>query len=274
MSKWDKRFLEMVELVASWSKDPSTKVGAVIVDHRQRVVSVGFNGLPRGIEDTEELLNDRAVKYEMIMHAEVNAILFSNRPLEGCTLYATHPPCPRCAAVICQSGISTVVTTEPSEDYLSRWKESCDISLSLYKGAGVRYLDKRLEENVFGIIEKEEGYFVVEDDSERQITNFTISILICHTEQQQTDLARRRTGVEALLKSTSIRCSEEAEIYVDGEVEIFIDESSWSSSYNFLEELQGIGGLMFLGTDEDVQRIKGYVFAAENLAEAVEAVDE
>ena len=62
LSKWDERFIELARLVAAWSKDPSTKVGAVIVRPDRTVASVGFNGFARGVDDTEERLNDRALK--------------------------------------------------------------------------------------------------------------------------------------------------------------------------------------------------------------------
>ena len=109
-TNWDNRFLDMAKLVSTWSKDPSTKVGAVIVDPSNRLVSVGYNGFPKHIIDNERLL-DREKKYDIIVHAEVNAILFANKKVNGCTLY-TWPfqPCPRCAGLIIQSGISRVVS--------------------------------------------------------------------------------------------------------------------------------------------------------------------
>ena len=109
-TNWDNRFLDMAKLVSTWSKDPSTKVGAVIVDSSHRLISVGYNGFPQHITDNERLL-DREKKYDIIVHAEVNAILFANKKVNGCTLY-TWPfqPCPRCAGLIIQSGISRVVS--------------------------------------------------------------------------------------------------------------------------------------------------------------------
>lgn len=132
--KWDVRFLQMAELVAGWSKDPSTKVGAVIVDEHNRVVSLGFNGFPRGIKDTPEILNDREQKYARILHAEQNAILFAN-DTRGTTLY-THPlpPCNRCALEIIQSGVKRVVSLRDQPD---RWRDSIKISLELFKEAGI-----------------------------------------------------------------------------------------------------------------------------------------
>lgn len=79
MSKWDHRFLELAELVGSWSKDPSTQVGAVIVDIDNRIVSTGFNGFPRGCLDHADTLGDRDRKLLRTIHAEDNALLFARR---------------------------------------------------------------------------------------------------------------------------------------------------------------------------------------------------
>ena len=91
MNKWDERFMKLAEHVASWSKDPSTKVGAVIVDEQHRIVSLGSNGFPKGIAD-DTRLDDRAKKYEIVVHAEINAILFANKPVGNCTLYVYPLP--------------------------------------------------------------------------------------------------------------------------------------------------------------------------------------
>lgn len=104
--KWTKRFLDLATLVGSWSKDNSTKVGAVIVDERNRILSVGFNGFPRGIED---IVTDRDEKLRRTVHAEENALLFANSSVEGCTIYVTHHPCARCAAKLIQVGIKKII---------------------------------------------------------------------------------------------------------------------------------------------------------------------
>ena len=79
MSKWDQRFLELAKQISTWSKDPSTQVGCVVVGPDREIRSTGFNGLPRGIEDTSERLNNREIKYPMICHAEENAIMHAAR---------------------------------------------------------------------------------------------------------------------------------------------------------------------------------------------------
>ncbi len=140
LDKWDDRFLELAAFVAAWSKDPSTKVGAVITHSRnRRVVSLGFNGFPAGVEDTQSRLNNRAVKYEMIAHAEQNALMFAGHLAEGCTLYVTPlPPCARCAVSIIQAGIVRVVSPTPDFEH-ERWGEQCRIAGEMFTEAGVEW---------------------------------------------------------------------------------------------------------------------------------------
>lgn len=135
-SKWAQRFFQMAELVGSWSKDPSTQVGAVITQGN-RVVSLGFNGYPHGVSDRADT-EDRELKYAKTIHAEENAILFAKRDLAGCEIWATHFPCPNCAAKIIQTGITVVHCPQQTEDYLSRWGEKIRISESMFAEAGVQ----------------------------------------------------------------------------------------------------------------------------------------
>jgi dCMP deaminase len=89
MDKWDNRFMELAEHISYWSKDPRTKVGSVIVDDRNRVVSMGYNGFPRGVHDTDERYEHRPLKHLLVSHAERNALDNSPLTVEGCTLYCT-----------------------------------------------------------------------------------------------------------------------------------------------------------------------------------------
>ena len=137
--KWDTRFLSLASTVADWSKDPSTKCGAVIVTPEHRIVSLGFNGLARGVEDTYDRLNDRETKLRMIIHAEINAILFSEGFTDGCTLY-THPfmPCSRCAAQIIQAGITKVVApSNPSSPREKRWESDFALTREMFSETGI-----------------------------------------------------------------------------------------------------------------------------------------
>ena len=106
---WDEWFLGLARYISTASKDPSTKVGAVVVDQDRRIVSAGYNGLPRGVEDTEDRLANREVKYKLILHAERNALLFAKQSLKGCCIYVwPMMPCGACASMIIQTGITRV----------------------------------------------------------------------------------------------------------------------------------------------------------------------
>ena len=139
MTKWDSRFLRLATHISEWSKDPSTQVGCVVVGPDREIRSTGFNGLPRGIEDNDERLNNREVKYPLICHAEENAIMHAARigmSLKGCTTYVTWPPCTRCARSLIQAGISSVVYPEDTT-IPERWMADFNLSLSMLKAAGI-----------------------------------------------------------------------------------------------------------------------------------------
>lgn len=139
---WHRRFLDLSEQIATWSKDPSRGVGAVIVSPSKQIVSTGFNGLPRGVEDRPERL-ERPVKYDLIVHAEMNAIIQCARngvtPID-CAIYSSFFPCVNCALAIVQSGIETVVTYRPA-DGDEHWLESIDKSRAVFDEAGVEFLE-------------------------------------------------------------------------------------------------------------------------------------
>lgn len=149
--RWDRHFLKLAIEHSSMSKDPSTKVGAVIVGPDREIVSAGFNGFPRGIADTQERLLDRDQKLKLVVHAEMNAVLAAARlgvRLKGCTMYVTAtdnsgqiwggPPCTRCTVEVIQVGIIEVVSF-PLKTAPSRWHEDCRFAGELLKEAGVGY---------------------------------------------------------------------------------------------------------------------------------------
>lgn len=143
-STWDIRFLEMARLTASWSKDPSTKVGAVIVRPDKTIASLGFNGFPRAVRDLPELLSNREEKYKRIIHSELNAILSARERLDGYTLYLWPGlSCARCAVHIIQTGIVRVVTQADMGDFGARWAEEIRLAEDLFKEAkvAVSYVD-------------------------------------------------------------------------------------------------------------------------------------
>jgi dCMP deaminase len=140
--KWDKRFLKLAQEVATWSKDPSTKVGCIIVKPNRRVASLGFNGFPHAIADDHDILNDpvlRPEKYLRTVHAEVNAILNADAGVKGFTMYCTFFPCEKCALVIIAAGIKRVVAPLEGMDN-PRWKESFEKTRVLFQEAGVAAL--------------------------------------------------------------------------------------------------------------------------------------
>ena len=138
MADWDGRFLGLAAHIAGWSKDPSTQVGCVIVGPDREVRSTGFNGLPRGIADTRERLEDRELKYPLICHAEENAIMHAARigiSLKGCTVYVTWPPCTRCARSLIQAGVSEVVYPA-SAKVPERWAGDFTLASEMLAEAG------------------------------------------------------------------------------------------------------------------------------------------
>lgn len=125
--------MELAELVGSWSKDPSTKVGSVVVDDNKRIVSVGFNGFPRGVEDLVERYNDRELKHKLVCHSERNALDNAFSDVNGCTLYCTFEPCSDCAKSIIQNGIKKVITKRSDKEDRYNW----EITRLMFREAGV-----------------------------------------------------------------------------------------------------------------------------------------
>lgn len=138
---WDRRFLELARHISTWSKDPSTQCGSVIT-RGNRIVSIGFNGFPRGLDDSPELYDNRELKYKLIVHAELNALLFARCDLTGCTLY-TWPmmSCPRCAGPVIQSGITRCVAPVMPADKLARWQDDMDISREMFRQAHIELVE-------------------------------------------------------------------------------------------------------------------------------------
>jgi len=144
---WDRYFLDLATLASTRSKDRSTKVGAVIVDPKRNVVSTGYNGFPAGIDDDVEARHERPAKYLYTCHAEENAILSAARrgvAVEGCTIYATHQPCSRCARGIVQVGIVRVVV--PVDGCIPTMVEDLKVGGEIMGEAGVRVLVMREDE--------------------------------------------------------------------------------------------------------------------------------
>ena len=140
-NKWDIRFLEMAKLVASWSKDPSTKVGTIAVRNRT-VIAQGYNGFPRGVIDSPDRYTDRVLKYKYVVHAEQNLIYnatYNGVSLDGAVLYVVGLPiCSECAKAIIQVGIRQVVM--PDQEVPEHWSESWNFTQSLFRESGVEWM--------------------------------------------------------------------------------------------------------------------------------------
>ena len=144
---WDEYFMGIAVLSSLRSKDPSTKVGACIVDNEHKVVSIGYNGMPRGIEEENlpwEKGEGLESKYLYVCHAEFNAILNTRNgaTLQGCSLYVTLFPCNECAKAIIQTGIKEVVYAD------NKYKDTTETQASLrmltLAGVKVRQFTGRL----------------------------------------------------------------------------------------------------------------------------------
>ena len=136
--KWDDRYLQLAREVSTWSKDPSTQCGALLIGDSGQVLSQGYNGFPRGMDDDPKLYNERDIKYTRIVHAEMNAIYNASRSgisLKGSTAYVHGLPCcHECAKALIQVGVKRVVMGKANN---IRWNDSCGDAMDFFKEAGV-----------------------------------------------------------------------------------------------------------------------------------------
>lgn len=149
--KWDYRFMALASHIGEWSKERGRRFGAVIVGPDREVRSMGYNGIPRGVEDDDESRHTRddGMKYYWSAHAEVNAIFNAARvgiPVKGCTIYVPLFPCSDCAKAIIQSGIACVVTHRPGA-IEPVWETHFKVSSKMMEEAGIqiRYLEQKTE---------------------------------------------------------------------------------------------------------------------------------
>lgn len=144
--KWNYRFLALAEMIASWSKDPSTKTGAVVVGPDKEIRATGYNGLVRGVADDIPERMVRPTKYDFFEHAERNAVYnacLTGTSLRGCTIFCTLTPCTDCARAIIQAGIKEVITYEyqiNDNDPKNTWRDKLNYSAEMFKEAGVTYI--------------------------------------------------------------------------------------------------------------------------------------
>lgn len=134
--KWDVRFIELAQHFSSWSRDPSTKIGSVAVSKDRQILSIGYNGFPRGINDLDERLNDRPTKYSYVVHAEKNLIYnacLNGISLKDSILYVYGlPVCAECAKAVVQVGVKRVVCGFV-EELNPRWIESTKLAEEIFK---------------------------------------------------------------------------------------------------------------------------------------------
>lgn len=154
MSKWDQRYLRLAKIVASWSKDPSTKCGAVIVRQDMTLSSVGFNGFARGLDDDMKDYLDRDKKYPAILHSEWNAISSSKeKKLNNHIVYAyPMPPCDECTAALLQKNIQRIVTHPPNLDQLTRWQNMFEDAQDMCYQKSVQIEYQNLEQDVNEVV--------------------------------------------------------------------------------------------------------------------------
>jgi dCMP deaminase len=141
-TSWVKKYIDLAEHVSLWSKDPSTKIGCVAVGKHGQILSQGYNGFPRGIQDSEDRLADREKKYRYVVHAEQNCIY--NATLNGVSLDKADlyvfglPVCSECAKGVIQVGIKRVFMCYPA-DISQKWRDSMLTSLDMFREAGIQW---------------------------------------------------------------------------------------------------------------------------------------
>lgn len=141
MTNWDKKFIKLAEEISTWSKDPSTKHGAVIVDDKHNIISTGYNGPPRGVDDSK-VPTTRPEKYSWFCHGEANALISAGRlgrSAENCTIYQTGPSCPYCWLLIANSGIKRQVRGNLSSHCVS--EEDIKVQTEMAKQIGIEIVD-------------------------------------------------------------------------------------------------------------------------------------
>ena len=137
--KWDKRFWKLAKFVAAWSKDPKAKIGSVLTTQTGGAIALGYNGLPAGVEDSAERLQNQKIKLDMVIHAEQNALVIGGQAARGATLYVRGKPiCSRCAGLIIQAGVARVVASDPEKsEKKSKWRQTGLRAVEMLREAGV-----------------------------------------------------------------------------------------------------------------------------------------
>ena len=141
MTDWEQRYLDLAKHISTWSKDPSRQIGAVVVGDSGQILSIGYNGFPRGIND-DERLHDRETKYSLVVHAEMNAIYnatLNGISLRDSTLYVWGlPVCSDCARGVIQVGITRVVMNSIDHG-IGHWTDHWEKTKAMFDEANVQY---------------------------------------------------------------------------------------------------------------------------------------
>lgn len=140
---WTSRFMRLALEVSTWSNMPSIKVGCVLVDERRRVIGLGYNTIPGGVDETEERLTNPAMRHHFVQHAEVNALVQCVGDARGGSAYVTHKPCANCTGVLIQAGIRKIFATVPTPELLDRFSDS-------YAVADLMLAEARVEFEIVG----------------------------------------------------------------------------------------------------------------------------
>jgi dCMP deaminase len=154
MGKWNTRFCELAKFVSKWSKDPNAQVGAVLHAKAGGDISIGYNGFPSGVEDSINRLHNPDEKLDLIVHAEINALLAAGSRADGATLYVWGKPvCARCAGPVIQAGVRRVVALSPSSvSSKSKWHATGERAYQMFHEAGVEVQFYTVQNDVLMIV--------------------------------------------------------------------------------------------------------------------------
>ncbi len=206
-TKWDTRFIKVAKHVASWSKDPSTKCGAVLVRDNNTIASLGYNGLPKGAEDKPEYYLDRSEKYPRIIHSEWNAMQHCrDADIEGYRVYAWPlPPCGQCTSSLLQKKIGDVVCQKSPEEQMKRWGDSFSLASDMLhqRKTKVRHVEENLNSSLLRI---PNFYFNLEDDT-IPYEKWDIRFLILASEIQTWSKYKENQRAVVIVRSDRTFCS-------------------------------------------------------------------
>lgn len=218
-------YMQMAAVQSLLSKDPSTAVGAVLLDHNGVVRGTGYNGFARGVQDHPERYANRETKLMLARHAEENCLSVAGADAEGGTLYSTAMPCARCASAIAQARVKRVVSPPASPAFAERWADSLYWSAVQMSEAGIEYIPLAFDAEAFVSHAKgKRGRFF-------PLTRFSVTTLYMtcdmfpnqfegHTYDLKPVYIRYREGVLRMEVSGAVVYEQEAPVWVDSDGDI------------------------------------------------------